>query len=246
MSRLRVLTYNIWMGGRGGGLLDQAVRAAAPDVLLVNESPKTPVLWRRRCRRLGQEWGLRYVAGGRDAGSNMILVAPAIGMKSTYVTTLRQPFLQPRRGIAAAQLRVQGMLVGVVSCHLSLDQQRRAEEVTRVIEVADRLRGTVIVGGDLNERPGGPSWRALRAAGYVDHGSDAWPTFPAEDPTKRIDALLVRDAGSVVHHGDPGIDRVLQERASDHLAVLAVLDLSEPPPGRGTPDRHSGTRPPGG
>lgn len=225
MSRLRVLTYNIWMGGRAGHLLDQAVRAAAPDVLLVNESPKTPLLYRRRCRQLAQQWGMRYVAGGRDAGSNMILVAPGISVKSTFVTTLPQPFLQPRRGIAAAQLRVRGSLVGVVSCHLSLDAQRRAVEVRRVIEVADRLRGTVLVGGDLNERPRGPSWRALVESGYVDHGSKAWSTYPAEGPEKRIDALLVRGAVPVVHHGDPGIEEGIQARASDHRAVLAVLDV---------------------
>lgn len=52
MPRLRVLTYNIWMGGRGGPLLDQVVRVARPDVIVVNESPKAPCLWRFRVRRL--------------------------------------------------------------------------------------------------------------------------------------------------------------------------------------------------
>jgi endonuclease/exonuclease/phosphatase family metal-dependent hydrolase len=225
MSRLRVMTYNIWMGGRGGRVLDRAVRDSEVDVLLVNESPKTPLLWRRRCRQLAEGWGMRYVGGGRDAGSNMILVAPGISVKSTFVTTLRQPFLQPRRGIAAAQLRVRGSLFGVVSCHLSLDAQRRAVEVERVVQVADRLRGTVVVAGDLNEKPSGPSWRRLREAGYVDHGSKDWPTYPADGPVKRIDALLVRGATPVFHHGDPGVDEALQAQASDHRAVLAVLGL---------------------
>lgn len=225
MPEARFLTYNIWMGGRAGRMLDEAVRAAAPDVLLVNESPKTPLLWRRRCRALAESWGLRYVAGGRNAGSNMIAVRPGIGVKSTSVQTLRQPLLQPRRGIAAAQLRVGGSLVGVVSCHLSLDQQHRLQEVEQVIEMAHRLRGPVVVGGDLNESPRGPSWQRLRAAGYVDHGSRQWPTFPAAEPVKRIDALLVRGAVRVTHHGDPGFDEGLQIRASDHRPVLAVLDI---------------------
>jgi endonuclease/exonuclease/phosphatase family metal-dependent hydrolase len=113
----------------------------------------------------------------------------------------------------------------VVSCHLSLEADRRAREVERVIEVAGRLRGTVLIGGDLNEKPGGPSWRRLREAGYADHGSKAWPTFPADAPVKRIDALLVRGGAPVSHHGDPGVDDALQARASDHRAVLAVLDI---------------------
>jgi endonuclease/exonuclease/phosphatase family metal-dependent hydrolase len=225
VSLLRVMTYNIWMGGRGGSFLDAAVRGAAPDVLLVNEAPKTPFLWKRRCRELAEDWGLEYVAGGRNAGSNMVVVRPGVGVKSTYVTTLPQPLFQPRRGIAAAQLRVRGALFGVVSCHLSRDAGRRAREVERVIEVAGRLRGTVIVAGDLNEGPRGPSWRRLRSAGYVDPGSKDWLTFPADEPTKRIDALLVRGGASVVHHGDPGVDEELQKRASDHRAVFAVLDI---------------------
>jgi endonuclease/exonuclease/phosphatase family metal-dependent hydrolase len=155
----------------------------------------------------------------------MIAVAYGVHVRSTYVTTLRQSPFQPRRGIAAAQLRVRGRLVGVVSCHLSLDAERRAVEVERVVEVASRLRGPVVVGGDLNEGPGGPSWRRFRSAGFLDHGSNDWPTFPADEPLKRIDALLVRGASAVAHHGDPGVDEALQARASDHRPVLAVLEL---------------------
>jgi endonuclease/exonuclease/phosphatase family metal-dependent hydrolase len=127
--------------------------------------------------------------------------------------------------VAAAQLRVHGRLLGVVACHLSLHADRRVREAERVVEVADQLRGPVVVGGDLNERPGGPSWRRLRKAGYVDHGSGDWLTFPATEPTKRIDALLVRGAARLLHHGDPGVDEELQARASDHRGVLAVLDV---------------------
>jgi endonuclease/exonuclease/phosphatase family metal-dependent hydrolase len=225
MPALRVLTYNIWMGGRGGRWLDEAVRGAAPDVVLVNESPKTPLLWRRRNRRLAERWGLRYAVGGRDAGSNMIAVRQGIEVRSFQVLSLRQPLFQPRRGIAAAQLRVRGKLVGVVSCHLSLDAERRNREVGSVLGVAARLRGPVVVGGDLNETPGGPSWRRLRESGYVDHGSGSWPTFRAVHPAKRIDALLVKGSASVLHHGDPRVDEELLGLASDHRPVLTVLDL---------------------
>ena len=226
MSVLRVMTYNIRRGGQGGGLLDQAVRSAAPDVLLVNEAPKFPFLWRRRCRRLAERWGMTYLVGGRSAGSNMIVSGDHVKAGSTYQAVLPQPLFQPRRGIAAAQLEVDDMLLGVVSCHLSLDQGRRLSEVERVIHVANRLRGAVVVvAGDLNERPVGSCWKRLRDEGFVDHGTAQWPTFPAEAPRKRIDALLVRGPVQVLHHGDPGVDEALQERASDHRPVLALLEL---------------------
>lgn len=225
MPIVRVLTYNIWLGGRGGQYLDEAVRMSTPDVILVNESPKTPWLSRRRNRLLAERWEMRYVAGGRDAGSNMVAVRPGVEVRSSSVTTLPQPLFQPRRGVAAVQLRVRGRLVGVVCCHLSLDAARRVTEVERVVEIAAGLRGPVVVAGDLNESAGGPSWRRLRAAGYVDHGSAAWPTFPSADPVTRIDALLVKGPARVLHHGEPGIPEDLQVLASDHRPVLAVLEL---------------------
>ncbi len=226
MTRIRVATYNIMLGGRSGRALDESVRALDADVLLVNESPKLPVLWRRRCRRLVEGWQLRLVTGGRPAGSNLVAVTAAVSVKSSGAERLRQPLFSPRRGVAWAQLRVEGRLLGVVSCHLSLDRVRRLGEVRRVIDVAARLRGPVVVAGDLNEPPGGPCWELLRQAGFVDHGDGSWKTFPATVPARRIDALLVRGSSVRVDaHGDPGVSPALLETASDHRPVLAVLDL---------------------
>jgi endonuclease/exonuclease/phosphatase family metal-dependent hydrolase len=219
------MTYNIFMGGRRGRALDEVIREAAPQVLLVNESPKQWFVWKRRCLRLCESWGLRFVTGGRPAGSNMIAVAAGVVVKKAGSEVLRQPLFQPRRGIAWAQVRIDGRLVGVVSCHLSLDRDRRPREVRRVLAITKSLRGPVVVAGDLNEGPDGPSWRTLRDAGFVDHGSRDWLTFPADVPEKRIDALLVRGVAKVVSHGDPGVPEELLAAGSDHRPVLAVLDL---------------------
>jgi endonuclease/exonuclease/phosphatase family metal-dependent hydrolase len=224
VTRLRVLTYNVRLGGHDRPVPD-VVRAGCPDVLLVNESPKTLLGWRRACRRLAERCGMRYVAGGRPAGSNMLAVADGIGVKWSTAERLPQPAWQPRRGVVAAQLRVEGRLVGVVGCHLSLARDRRLAEVRRVLDVAATLRGPVVLAGDLNEPPDGPSWGLLRAAGFVDHGDSAWPTFPAGAPRSRIDALLVRGDVRVAHVGDPGVDPVLLREASDHRPVLGVLEL---------------------
>ena len=222
---VRVATYNILMGGRNGSDLHRVVRATAPDVLLVNESPKTPFLWRRRARSLAEAWGMSYVVGGRPAGSNMITTAWPVGIKARGAETLDQPLFQPRRGIAWAQLRVEGRLLGVVCCHLSLDRQRRLTETERVLDVANRLRGPVVVGGDLNETPDGPVWQGFTRAGYVDHGSRRHRTYPAHDPVKRIDALLVRGAVDVLSHGVPNLDPAILAAASDHLPLLVTLRL---------------------
>ena len=225
MTVVRVMTYNILLGGRRGQPLYDVLRAVEPDVLLVNESPKRPFTWRRACRRFAAKAGLRYVVGGRSAGSNLIAVGSGVGVKASDAMVLPQPFGQPRRGIAWAQLRVEGHLLGVVACHLSLNAERRRAEVARVVEVAGSLRGPVVVAGDINETPGGPSWATLRAAGFVDEGGRSWRTFPAADPEKRLDALLVRGDVRVLSHGDPGVDPELLAQASDHRPVLAVIKL---------------------
>ena len=225
VTELRVATLNILMGGRRGEPLHEGVRTMAPDVLLVNESPKLPLLWRRRCELLATRWGLRFVGGGRPAGSNMVLVRPGIRLEGVRSRTLRIPPLMPRRGIVAVQLRVDGKLFGAISCHLSLTPEARVREVEEVLAEASRLRGPVVVGGDLNERPNGPSWARFRQAGFADHGTGHWRTFPVEEPGRRIDALLVRGPVRVLHHGDPGVPEGLQVAASDHRAVLAVLTI---------------------
>jgi endonuclease/exonuclease/phosphatase family metal-dependent hydrolase len=226
VTRIRVATYNILMGGRRGSAVHEVVHRLEADVLLVNESPKQPLLWKRRCSGLCDHWRMRYVAGGRPAGSNLVVAGPRVAVKSSGAERLKQPLFQPRRGIAWAQLRVEGRLLGVVACHLSLDRERRLREVQRVIEVASGLRGPVVVAGDLNEPPRGPSWQRLRDAGFVDHGDRSWETFPAEEPGTRIDALLVRGtAATVVSHGDPGVPEQLLRAASDHRPVLAEIEL---------------------
>jgi endonuclease/exonuclease/phosphatase family metal-dependent hydrolase len=226
VTTVRVLTYNIHLGGRNRPGLREVVRAARPDVLVVNESPKAPLLWRPRCRRLAREWGMRYVDGGRPAGSNMILAAPHVVVGATRCQVLPQPPGRPRRGVVAAQLSVQGHPLGVVGCHLGLDAAGRAVEVQSVIDAAQGLLGPVVVAGDLNEPPRGPSWARLAAAGFRDLGSDSWRTFPADRPTKRIDALLLRGDVAVERHGDPGVPAEALARASDHRPVCADVLLN--------------------
>jgi endonuclease/exonuclease/phosphatase family metal-dependent hydrolase len=125
--------------------------------------------------------------------------------------------------VVAAQLQADSHRFGLVGCHLGLQAEDRAAQVEEVLRMADRLHGPVIVAGDLNETDKGPSWETLRAAGFVDHSDGEDHTYPAEQPTKRIDALLVRGDVQVSRHRIPGIQPELLRLASDHLPVSATL-----------------------
>lgn len=222
MTSVRVLTYNVH-GASARVALGSVVRAVDPDVMVLNESPQAPLLWRLQCPALARQWDLQHVAGGRNAGRNMLCAKPHVGVAETRVHRMKQPVLSPIRGLVSAQLQVDSHRFGVVGCHLATDEHVREAQVEAVLEAADRLQGPVVVAGDLNEPPKGPSWEALREVGFVDHGDDEDYTFPAEHPTKRIDALLVRGDVRVGRHRIPGIQPELLRLASDHLPVVATL-----------------------
>jgi len=83
-----------------------------------------------------------------------------------------------------------------------------------------------VLAGDLNEPPDGPAF-ALLAGRRVDAaGADATPTFPATFPgpaRARIDVLLVDPEIKIA--GYRVVSSAAAARASDHLPVLADLDL---------------------
>ncbi|MEP6526327.1 MAG: endonuclease/exonuclease/phosphatase family protein [Nocardioidaceae bacterium] len=226
-----VMTYNI-LGARHQEGLGKLVRQVRPDVLLVNETPKLPVVSYWQCRRLARDWGLRFRTGGRSAGSTMIVTSDRVAMISASARRIPQPFSKPRRGVAAIQAELDGQPIGFVGCHLSLVATSRVHEVAEyVLVAADRLEGPVVLAGDLNETPGKPAWQRILDAGFVDHGGPAELTFPAVLPTRRIDAVLVRGDVTcdvtVFEHRVPDVDPSLFAQASDHRPVTALIQLTQ-------------------
>jgi len=133
---------------------------------------------------------------------------------------------------------VAGQRVVIGSVHMSLDRRERLAHTAELLDhvaVLQRDYGAehVVLGGDLNEPPDGPTWRALAAGGL----HDAWAqapgssrggenTFPAAMPERRIDAVLVSSGVQMAWAGVP--DEVAAGEyaaASDHRPVLAELTL---------------------
>jgi endonuclease/exonuclease/phosphatase family metal-dependent hydrolase len=229
MSRVRVLTYNVRSLRDDRAALVRVVRACAPDVLVVQEAPRL-VRWRSRCAALAGATGLFYVAGGRSAGGNLLLAGARVSVHGVVERRIPQRWRDPIRGVVAATLGIGALRFGVVGVHLSLSAAGRARDVDVVLDTV-RTFGTlpVAVAGDLNEAPGGRSWSALTASGLDDAGAgEATPTFPARGPRSRIDAILVSGTGvKVCDYRVPDEPELRSDlaRATDHLPVLAVLEL---------------------
>jgi endonuclease/exonuclease/phosphatase family metal-dependent hydrolase len=127
------------------------------------------------------------------------------------------------RGALIAQLGRAGERVWAISTHLGLHPLERLHAAEELADLARGLAGPVLIGGDCNETPDGRATTFL-----ADRFWDAWllgedvagETFPAADPTSRIDYLFVTEGVRV--------ERVLvpaEPEASDHLPVLAGLTL---------------------
>ncbi len=223
MPSLRVMTYNI-NGATARRELRAVVRSVSPDILVCNEAPQMPVLWRLACASLAREWQLEYVGGGRNGGRNVIFAGSYVGVSRVRVRRIPQGPFQPIRGVVSAQLHYGNRAFGVVGFHLGLTAAGRANDLDAVLEAVDSLEGPVIVAGDVNEEPGEACWRRLEAEGFIDHARARDVTFPSVTPIRRIDALLVRGDGvEVTDHIVPPVAHELVSRASDHLPVAATL-----------------------
>jgi endonuclease/exonuclease/phosphatase family metal-dependent hydrolase len=227
---IRVLSYNIRSMRDDTAALARVISACAPDLVLVQEAPRF-FRWRKKLARLAGAADLVILSGGGTAAGPALLCSLRATVERTEDVLLPLTPGLHRRGLATAVVRFGCARLGVVSCHLSLQKDERYAQGGLLL---DRLAGMgvehAVVGGDLNERPGGRTFRRLSA-----DLQDCWAVAPwgAEftstpaDPHQRIDAIFatksVEVLGCGVPIGQPGITQTDLRAATDHLPVLAAL-----------------------
>jgi endonuclease/exonuclease/phosphatase family metal-dependent hydrolase len=227
---IRVLSYNIRSMRDDTAALARVISACAPDLVLVQEAPRF-FRWRKKLARLAGAADLVILSGGGTAAGPALLCSLRATVERTEDVLLPLTPGLHRRGLATAVVRFGCARLGVVSCHLSLQKDERYAQGGLLL---DRLTGMgvehAVVGGDLNERPGGRTFRRLSA-----DLQDCWAVAPwgAEftstpaDPHQRIDAIFatksVEVLGCGVPIGQPGITQTDLRAATDHLPVLAAL-----------------------
>jgi endonuclease/exonuclease/phosphatase family metal-dependent hydrolase len=228
VTRLRVLTYNVRSMRDDRAALGRVIRSAAPDVVLVQESPRF-ARWRSLCAQLARRANLVVVTGGRYAGSNLVLSTLAVDVESTADVLFSRDVFLHRRGTAIAVLSKDGARFAVAGIHLDLEQSARLRHVAELdtaIEHNVPAHVPTIVAGDVNDRPGSAVWQALaeqRTDAFAAAGTGAGFTSTAADPHQIIDGIFVDPRISVVDA------RVLDGPdvavASDHRPLLAELEL---------------------
>ncbi|MFC9675400.1 endonuclease/exonuclease/phosphatase family protein [Streptomyces sp. NPDC056949] len=229
---VRVLSYNIRSMRDDTAALARVIAACAPDLVLIQEAPRF-FRWRKKLARLAAASDLVILSGGASAAGPALLCSLRATVERTEDVLLPLTPGLHRRGFATAVVRFGDARIGVLSCHLSLQKDERYAQGGMLL---DRLAALgvehAVAGGDLNERPGGRTFRRL-----AEVLQDAWATKPwlgeytstPADPRQRIDAILatrgVEVLGCGVPVGMPGVSEDDLRAATDHLPVLAALRI---------------------
>ena len=214
-------------------------RRRDPDRILaiLREIDADVVALQEADRRFGQRLGVlplaaidehtpyRVVPLSTRSGSlgwhgNALLVRRGIELAGASALTL--PTVEPR-GAVRADLVADGQRIRVVGMHLDLSGLRRRHQIRGVLDHLAACEGdppTVIM-GDTNE------W--AQRGGCLREFDSRWNvlspgrSFPARRPLAQLDRIVVsrnwRVVETRVHHS------LLASRGSDHLPVMATLDL---------------------
>ena len=223
---LRVLTWNVRDMLGDPLAVHRVLRAADADVACLQEVPRWPRS-RPRLAALARECGMFYACGGGESAGTALLAGLRVDVRTACARRLPvRGWLTRPRGWAGAVVRLTGTRpVALASIHLGLSAPERADHVARLLALAASVDVPVVLAGDLNEPPGGPSWSALLVR-LRDPGADGKATFPAARPRRRIDAVLVDPALPVTCYGWPsGVHEADVVAGSDHRPVIADVSL---------------------
>jgi len=242
-TALRVMSYNIRSGNGNLDSTAAAIRAAAPDIVALQE---VDVHWAARSDFVDQAASLGARLGTtvrfariyqlppladsmppREFGVALLSRFPIVRWSNDSLTRLstQEQNPEPRRmpGLLDATIDVNGTLVRVLDTHLDYrsDPRVRDAQISEMLNYIGASTMPTILCGDMNAKPAAPELQPLlhRLRDSWRPAPDSGFTYPAEQPSERIDYVLVTSDFRV------RATRVPPTMASDHRPVVADLTL---------------------
>jgi endonuclease/exonuclease/phosphatase (EEP) superfamily protein YafD len=221
-GRIALLTTNVFQDCRDAGALLQIISDADPDLILAVE---TDEWW---CSRLSEALRTRYQYGlayplsngyGMSMFSRLELLRPTI----RFLVDDAIPSIK-----TGVRLR-SGAVIDLYGMHpqppapLQDSTERDVELVLVGVEIKSTGRPSVVL-GDLNDVAWSPTTAEFARAGDLRdprRGRGFFNTYPARLPGLRYPLDYVFHT----KHFSVGSMRVLPKTGSDHLPLIAVLDL---------------------
>ena len=212
--------------------LDQIVdivRQHSPDILCLSEiMTEAGPCDVNQVEALAARTGLRHWAFGenynfglpilRVVGGNAVLSRFPVESIENPSLAGRQPFYVTKNNRRAllTQVQLPEGAINVWSLHNdSYDMNNNLAQVEQLLKHEQTL-GSVMA-GDFNAAPGSPPIQSLLSSGEFVGQVNGEPTFPADNPSQRIDLIFGPKNWKVMQ----GL--VIENDVSDHCAVLTVF-----------------------
>jgi endonuclease/exonuclease/phosphatase family metal-dependent hydrolase len=237
--RIRVLTYNIHHGQGIDGKLDleriaRVILSVEPDLVTLQEvdrnTQRTLLVDQpaelARLTKMHVVFGDNIAFQGGQYGNAVLSQFSIRRHENHALPTLDQG---EQRGVLEAEVELPDKQSSFLMLATHLDHRRNARErIASAVAINNLIarRGdtAALLAGDLNAIPGSTTLVEL-AKQWKRANEQIAPTIPVGKPTRQIDYVMFRpvERWKVVE------TKVLDEAvASDHRAVLAVLDLQSP------------------
>ena len=241
---LRVMTYNIQYGGGNLDSIAAVIRRSDADVIALQE---VDVHWSERSAWVDQADSLAKLLGmqarfapiydlpGTDStkprrqfGVAFLTKFPVVYLMNYPITRLStqttNPVAAPSPGFLEIMIDFQGKRLHLYNTHLDYrsDPRVREQQVAEMLRLIESVPEAItVLFGDMNATPDAAELQPL-----FRHLNDTWPsslgaglTYPARDPVKRIDYVLIS------RHFSARDQAVLPTLASDHRPVVMNLVL---------------------
>jgi len=248
---LRVMVYNIAAGHGDLARIAEVIREQQPDVVGLQEVDKHwsgRSNWEDQTTRLAKELGMEgfyapiYRLPHPEEGRPEREYGLAFLSRLPITHSLNHPVSrlstqspdarpEPKPGFPEITLEIGNRTVRFFNTHLDYrgDPRVRQMQVAETLAIIGEVKEPTVLMGDLNARPDQAEIQPLRKL-----LRDAWDekklgpghTFPANQPDRRIDYLLVSD------HFEVKQAAVIPTDASDHLPLVFDLILRPKPPAR--------------
>ena len=226
---IKIMTYNI---RHGKGLdnrqqflrITDLVRNTRPDILGINEldcyNPRSKL--ENQPRLLADTLGYEFVfhpilkLGWALYGNGLFSRWPIVDYKLHRLPGTKEP-----RGCIEAKIQHPQGLIRVITLHLGLGQGEQEEQLTKVALIVGKSVFPTLVTGDFNRTLGSEVGVLGLLDTYTIAEMDNGNTFPANNPTLRIDYILC------TKHFQVEKVWVVESQASDHLPVVALVGLGK-------------------
>ncbi len=245
---IRLLSYNIKFGGRGReSAIAQVIRAAAVDVVLLQEATDPRVI-----ERLSEETGMPHWGSRPEHSMGFLTRIPVEHHTWHHPVNSRHSFLE---------LALEGIPCRIFGLHLvawfsKWTERKRARELRALLDgIRQHQEGCHLIAGDFNALAPGellevrkmPRWiramvwlsgndiardtiQLMLDEGYCDawrqlHPNDPGFTFPTWDPHVRLDYVFMpqREAPRIIVCEIVQTPPELIRQASDHAPLLIEL-----------------------